>query len=247
MVRSSRGILCVFVVWGSEKSGQERDLSGTQGSGRRDPASLCSGRWAVQGTTRTHATHLDTICLSRPVSIPLSLVSCLSRLLSLACRASLVSCVTCSVSALLLSSLSCLVVSFPLSVRPCVRVCACLSLSVRLSVLPVCSCEESHKCASLRVFNVQEQRKRVLGYVHLQPPVILRGVRTQKMVNARTRQSQGKLWWKLAGILTSVSVSVLCVSVVFCSFSFLLFLVFFSFLLFLKYFLVLIFFELRYY
>ena len=89
-----------------------------------------------RGTTRTHATQLDTLCLSRPVSIPLSLVSCLSRLLSLVCRASLVSCVTCSVSALLLSSLCpVLFVSFSLCVRPCVRLCACLCLSVRLSVL----------------------------------------------------------------------------------------------------------------
>ena len=70
--------------------------------------------------------------LSRPVSIPLSLVSCLSRLLSLVCRASLVSCVTCSVSASLLSSLcAVLFVSF----SPCVRLCACLCLSVRLSLL----------------------------------------------------------------------------------------------------------------
>ena len=97
---------------------------------------LCSRGWAAQGTTRTHATHLDTLCLSRLVSIPLSLISCLSRLLSLVCRASLVSCVTCSVSVLLLSSLCpVLFMSFSLSVRPCVRLCACLCLSVRLSVL----------------------------------------------------------------------------------------------------------------
>ena len=57
---------------------------------------------------RTHATHLDTLCLCRLVSIPLSLVSCLSRLVYLDCRVSLISCLSCFVSALLLSSV-CLV------------------------------------------------------------------------------------------------------------------------------------------
>ena len=56
MVRySSRGILCVFVVCGRERSGQERDWSGTFGSERRDPASLCSRGWAAQTDGRNGA------------------------------------------------------------------------------------------------------------------------------------------------------------------------------------------------
>ena len=55
-------------------------------------------------TTRTHATHLDTLCLYGLVSTPLSLDSCLSRLMSLVCRVSLVSCLSFSTSALLLCS-----------------------------------------------------------------------------------------------------------------------------------------------
>ena len=73
---------------------------------------------------RTHATHLDTLCLCRLASIPLSLVSCLSRL---------VSCLSCFVSALLLSSV-CLVLFFCFSaVCPSVSLCLCLCLSVCLS------------------------------------------------------------------------------------------------------------------
>ena len=139
--------------------GQERDWSGTLGSGERSSFVVLSGMgrtrdcfflldgvecanvgsgwggavavgiWSVSlapnlsrdpRTTRTHATHLDALCLCRLVSIPSSLVSCLSRLLPvLFC----------------FFFLSCLVCVFPLSFRLCVGVCACLCLSVRLSVL----------------------------------------------------------------------------------------------------------------
>ena len=123
MVRySSRGILCIFVVCGRERSGQERDWSGTFGSERRDPATLCSRGWAAQGTTRTHATHLDTLCLCRPVSIPLSLVSCLSC----------ISCLLCELFCFCLASVLSLVFfsvcpSLCPSLCVCLYVCPCLS------------------------------------------------------------------------------------------------------------------------
>ena len=110
-------------------------------------------------TTRTHSTHLDALC--RLVSIPLSLVSCLSRLFSLVCRVSLVSCLSCFVSALLLSSVYLVLFVFSLcvsvSMHVSVSVCVCLHVSLCLFV-PVCSCEEFDMCASFRVFNVQAQR-----------------------------------------------------------------------------------------
>ena len=112
---SSRGILCVFLVLGSEKSGWERDWSDTRGCVVQVTffflgglGGVCQCRIGMGGrgcrwelvcvtrhaphqrptrTTRTHATHLDTLCLCRLASIPLSLVSCQSRLLSLVCRA----------------------------------------------------------------------------------------------------------------------------------------------------------------
>ena len=62
--------------------------------------------------TRTHAMHLDSLCLCRLVSIPLSLVSCLSRLLSLVCR-------LLSVFCLLLCLCLCLSLSVCTSVRAC--------------------------------------------------------------------------------------------------------------------------------
>ena len=79
-----------------------------------------------------HTTHLDTLCLSRPVSIPLSLISCLSRLLScLSC----ISCLLCDLFCFCLASvlsLSCLVCVF---FSVCPSLCPSLCLSVRLSVL----------------------------------------------------------------------------------------------------------------
>ena len=124
-------ILCVFVVC------VVREVGSVSGIGlarlvREGEIQLRCALWDGR-TTRTHATHLDTICISRPVSIPLSLVSSLSRLLSLVCRASLVSCVTCSVSALLLSSLCPVLFVFVFFVCP--SLCPSLCLSVRLSVL----------------------------------------------------------------------------------------------------------------
>ena len=136
MVRYSRGILCCIRCF-SFVGERGRVRSGI-GLARLVRGGEIRLRCALgDGPRRAPpATHLDTLCLSRPVSILLSLVSCLSRLLSLVCRASLVSCVTCSVSALILASLCpVLFVSFSLSVRPCVRLCACLCLYVRLSVL----------------------------------------------------------------------------------------------------------------
>ena len=75
------------------------------------------GVWSVSLVTHLtgdahvpHATRHAPLC--RLVRIPLSLVSCLSRLLSLVCRVSLVSCLSCFVSVLLLSSvLSCFCLS----------------------------------------------------------------------------------------------------------------------------------------
>ena len=150
--RSSRRVLCAFVFSVSEIPGWERDWSGTLGSG--DPASSCSGGWVVQVTcflldgecrigvgwrgcrwglvcfTRheTH-THLEALCLCRVVSIPLSLVSCLSRLLSLVCPVLFLLCF-CP-----LCALSCLCLSF---VRLCV--CVCLHVCLRLSLACPCLC-----------------------------------------------------------------------------------------------------------
>ena len=67
----------------------------------------------------------------------------------------------------------------------CVPVCECLCLC--LSV-PVCSCEESNMCVSLRIFNVQAQRKWMLGYVHLQPPMILSVLKERAV-------SRPESWW----------------------------------------------------
>ena len=73
------------------------------------------GDGAAQGTTRTHATHLDTLCLCRPVSIPLSLVSCLSC----------ISCLLCEVFCFCLASVLSLVF-FSVCPSLCPSLCVCL-------------------------------------------------------------------------------------------------------------------------
>ena len=163
LVFFSWGLFCVFVVLG--EGGRVRSGVGLARLVRvRDPASSCSGMgragdrffffwteecvnvglgWggaiAVGVWFVSLATHLDTLCLCRLASIPLSLVSCLSRLFFLVCRASLVFCLSCSVS-----------VSVPVFV--CLYVCPCLSVPV-CACLCMCVLVRSFTC--VQVFGVQ--------------------------------------------------------------------------------------------
>ena len=90
-------------------------------------------------TTRTHATQLDTLNLCCLVSSPLSLVSCLARLLSLVRLLSIV----CP-----LSVLSCLCLS---SVCPSVCVCLCLCLHVLVRIFHVCKFSGVQRASAKRV------------------------------------------------------------------------------------------------
>ena len=153
------GTTCVFGVLESEKSGKERDWSGTLGSGERCCFVVLSelGRatdrfffgtgwrvsmsdWSgggavavgVKSVFTRHARHWrparTSHSLRRLVSIPLSLVSSLSRLLSLPYRVSLVSSLSYFVSALLLSSVC------PVLFLCFLRLSVCLCLSVSFGV-----------------------------------------------------------------------------------------------------------------